>query len=893
MGLFKTKKKHIVGVSNVRVIEDEMLPNMLLAATYEAVTQTNDISWSIKQAVLYGKYRQFDRMYRWAKQANKYYYGLPDTQILRSGEGTEAMAAHLETTYPNATVDYVRYRPLNHHHEAYRWLTEGSFNGVLVDYSHVTNLALGLSENAGYPIYIKSITAVYKTDSSVENQVEKGAADTWENTPVQFMRDQVKDGQFIPIDLSSFTFLRDTTQAPVYNIGLDEIVTPASEIANNLHFPVLFKEDGEEPSQLLIRFGDDEIDSFEIRFGWKTGGEWVPPLPIFPNLVDPANPPKYVRQTGESIYIEDLTIVSNKGINDLEYYQSRLTFGNNVVTQEPTRRYFTYNPLDGLIPSVDSIYVFANNAPYFTQGTYFPMLPFRLGATDLSVDPSEGGEGTQEQWDSCVKLGDFIGIDYASMGKSISNPDAEQGQDEDFDADTIEEAVMIMAVELQSQDKVDIDYLHMYFSDLWEVLPEKATNRTYNYAPENFDYRAADGGDMANTDEQFGIVISDGGYRTILSFDNLIVMQKPGVLVPRIINESADPEAELPPLVILPPYDEVTGVANHGTIGTLTNETVNPYSAPTWHTENPSTSSDQIIRRQITTQFYTEVRITNPAQRYDVWNGYSVISSGDDSRLLIMLDYNICQRISTFDKERLYGRSLNIVFTTHQVIKTKWYQQGWFKVVIFIIAIALILYNVPGGWQVLMAALAGTTAAIIIVVSHLIINLFLAYIISLAATALIEKIGVEAGIVLVVLVVAAAIATGYAPDGLVNSVLNMTAETLLVVSNGLIAGVQAVQQANILETLGKYEDLYALEEQRDDQLEAALALLDTNSGLASAEDYIGLQPLFVAGESPEDYINRLGHSGNVGAESLQIVENYVSVALRLPTLNDSYGALQK
>jgi hypothetical protein len=116
---------------------------------------------------------------------------------------------------------------------------------------------------------------------------------------------------------------------------------------------------------------------------------------------------------------------------------------------------------------------------------------------------------------------------------------------------------------------------------------------------------------------------------------------------------------------------------------------------------------------------------------------------------------------------------------------------------------------------------------------------------------------------------------------------------MLMVANGLVAGVQAVQQANILETLGKYEDLYALEEQREDQLEASLALLDTNSGLAAAEDYIGLQPLFVAGESPENYINRLGHSGNVGAEALQIVENYVSVALRLPTLNDSYGDFQK
>ena len=893
MGLFKTKKKHIVGVSNVRVVEDALLSDMLLAATYEAITRTNDISWSIKQAVLYGGYRKFDKMYRWAKKPDTYYYGLPDTKILRSGEGTEAMAYWLQEAFPTATVDYVRYKPLNYHHEAFRWLTEGFYNGTKVDYSHVTNLALGLSESFGFPIYIKSITAVYKTNSSVKNQVEKGGADLWEDTPVQFMNLQIKDGQFIPVDLSSFTFLPDTKLAPVYNIELGEVVTPETEMDYYVNAPVLFQEDSETPSQLFSRFGDDEIDSFEVVFGYKFGGAWVPPVPTDPNQIDPANPPQFIKETGEFTYIEDLTVPDDKGLNDLEYYQSRLTLGKDPVTQEPIRLYSTYNPLDGLIPSVDSIYALSNNKAYFTPGTYFPMLPFRLRATDLSVDPSEGGNATQAQWDSCVKLGEYLGIDYPAMGKSISNPDPDQGQDEDFDADLIEEAVMILAVQLQSQDTVDMDYLHMYFSDLWEVLPEDAKNTKYNYAPTDFDYYPADGGDMANTDETYGIVIQDGGYKVILSFDNLIIMQKPGVLIPRVIDENADPDAELPPLVILPLIDEATGVYNYGTIGTLTNETLTRSSPATWHTENPSTSSDQLIRRQITTQFYTEIRITNPAQRYDVWDGYSVISSGDDPRLLIMLDYNICQKLGAFDKERLYGRSLNIVFTTHQVQKTKWYEKGWFKVVLVVVAVVLILYNVPGGWQVLAAALAGTTAAIIIVVSHLIINILLAYIITLASTALIEKIGIESGIVLVVIVVAVAIATGYAPDGVLNSVISLTAENMLMVANGLVAGVQAVQQANILETLGKYEDLYALEEQRDDQLESALALLDTNSGLAAAEDYIGLQPLFVAGESSENYINRLGHSGNVGAEALQIVENYVSVALRLPTLNDSYGDFQR
>jgi hypothetical protein len=214
--------------------------------------------------------------------------------------------------------------------------------------------------------------------------------------------------------------------------------------------------------------------------------------------------------------------------------------------------------------------------------------------------------------------------------------------------------------------------------------------------------------------------------------------------------------------------------------------------------------------------------------------------------------------------------------------------------VLVIVGIVLIIANVPGGWMVVSAALAGSVAAMIIVISWVMISILAGIAISYAAQQLIEFMGIEAGIILTIIVVAVAI---YASGGLeasswINTVMEMTAENMLTIVNGLTEAIQGELLAETLETLGKFDELYELQGEYEEEFDRVEAILNTDTNLANAEDYIGLQPFFYAGEDPTAFLTRSCHIGNPGVQSLEIIENYVSTSLKLPELADSYGDFQ-
>jgi hypothetical protein len=47
--------------------------------------------------------------------------------------------------------------------------------------------------------------------------------------------------------------------------------------------------------------------------------------------------------------------------------------------------------------------------------------------------------------------------------------------------------------------------------------------------------------------------------------------------------------------------------------------------------------------------------------------------------------------------------------------------------------------------------------------------------------------------------------------------------------------------------------------------------------------------MVVFGEKPDEYYARTIHSGNVGLESMNIVQNFVDISLRLPTMQETAG----
>ena len=54
--------------------------------------------------------------------------------------------------------------------------------------------------------------------------------------------------------------------------------------------------------------------------------------------------------------------------------------------------------------------------------------------------------------------------------------------------------------------------------------------------------------------------------------------------------------------------------------------------------------------------------------------------------------------------------------------------------------------------------------------------------------------------------------------------------------------------------------------------------------------FIGMEPLYVPGESADGFYGRLLNDGDLGVKSLDLVQNFVDISLRLPEVEETIGA---
>jgi len=73
-----------------------------------------------------------------------------------------------------------------------------------------------------------------------------------------------------------------------------------------------------------------------------------------------------------------------------------------------------------------------------------------------------------------------------------------------------------------------------------------------------------------------------------------------------------------------------------------------------------------------------------------------------------------------------------------------------------------------------------------------------------------------------------------------------------------------------------------------EELEEANKLLG-GPNLLDADLFIRAEPLVIPGEGPDAFYNRTVHSGNLGAESLNFIQNFVDISLRLPEVSETTG----
>jgi len=456
-------------------------------------------------------------------------------------------------------------------------------------------------------------------------------------------------------------------------------------------------------------------------------------------------------------------------------------------------------------------------------------MPFMFFISDGVLLGSEGRENTPEYRSMQLMLR-YMSMDFREVCDNMAeNPDI---------AD-VRQGAMIFGIPMDSEDPDELVYLYRHLRHLYDTTTPVT--------------------EVTTGDAQYSIGFTDADFRIDLDYAGIVVETKTGNV------------------------GEVGSVKR--TIGNYSvqeTKTIDTRDGP--ETEVVTRTYDKLtLQYQETANSYQELTIYNPSMVYFVEGNRAVYVnlSDDEGRLLLPMCKPIINTFSYNQKEKLYLRSLHFVFNSLVVVKVKWYQTGIFKAFLVVVAIVITVLSAGTAIPAIAGFLGISTLAAVVV--FVIISIAMSFVFRLV----VKELGLQNSIIAaVVLVVLAALAgmNGTEFFGFVD------AQMLLMMGNGLAQGVGKYAGELVNEYNQKYEQFEDLLDNRTKELKAAEELLGGGIDIDPFE-FIGLQPLFIPGETPDLFYQRTVHSGNIGTLAYEYLHSYFDVNLQLPTISDSLGEL--
>jgi len=520
------------------------------------------------------------------------------------------------------------------------------------------------------------------------------------------------------------------------------------------------------------------------------------------------------------------------GIEDKEHFHVKYRYG---PTNNRSVGYFTYEYGEGTYPGLDSVH----ESQAVGRGSFFPIVFFRHNGVNKTASQYHNTPA----YKSSVKLMQSMGMDYQSMGDNVN---------ESPDADKLEQAVMMFAVPASSTDSVEIEYTFKFFD--WLQKQSGSVGHT----------NELDGYTQVSSGK--AITIKDADFHCTLSYSKLVKRRLRGDLD---ADEGYEHE-QIQETRYRTVWRTVRTGSGDNTGGTETIQVIEPYVVELLQ-----------YRRQIRPGMYEEISVSGLSLRYHIYGDKGVTANIGSEKLLIPLDYNICRSIGLMRKERLYLRSLHLVFNSKETKTVKWYQRGAFKILIMVAIVVITILS--GGLSAPLAAAYaagayGTMALIIInaIISQLIVSL----VIQQVAEFIIKEFGIEAGAVLAIVAFVAAAYGGYVGAD--------WAQYALLSSNGLSKAFQGGVQGRLLEYKSESQEFQLLSETKYDELEEVNNLLNQYE-LLDPRSFIGLEPTITVGETPDAMFERTIHTGNPGTLQYDYIESYVAINTQLPTFDSLVG----
>lgn len=174
MGIFSSKKKTYVGTSASRLIEDNMVPNSILAGVTKAVLKDGEISASVLNELRRGIGSKARSMYNYGR--NNYIFGTPDANIQSNVVGESQLLAVLQTLFAGAIV-------IEYHHLGAPNILHIARQKLMAShgYNPVTNQLGALTTSTGFPVFVHDLVVVLPTATAANYSLEATAQ--WGTTP--------------------------------------------------------------------------------------------------------------------------------------------------------------------------------------------------------------------------------------------------------------------------------------------------------------------------------------------------------------------------------------------------------------------------------------------------------------------------------------------------------------------------------------------------------------------------------------------------------------------------------------------------------------------------------------------------------------------------------------
>ena len=504
------------------------------------------------------------------------------------------------------------------------------------------------------------------------------------------------------------------------------------------------------------------------------------------------------------------------------YYEVTASGSSTGILQ-----YWNYDTTSNVYPALSLPDGIVEDSPYY------PIVPIRENNVDLT-DASLKDTELYKTSKDCLKK---IGLDFVNLGEGVqANPDIGQ----------VDHAYVILAVHLQSEELQSINYLHSYFSYLHGI--SKITKADFDrWQQEEHKIEPPPVNKMVIEDANFKISIA---------------------------------------------YTHITKKVVEGSIGGIGKVARTNYVRPRellvfgFGYE----ASSIVFQRQIASNLYEEVEVfglthvNHIYQRYTVETtiGRSIDKNNDD--FFIPININVAKTLGLMEHNYLMYDAIRIVFNSFDVRKLKWYETGFFKMVLIVIAIIITIYSLGTLTEAMIAAYGavaggGVAAAI---AAGLVLAEAIAWsaIYSLAAGWVVDALGVEFALIASVLALAVGLAAtnGTAISG---SVAGMPFSIDLIQIASVVAGsISKSAGEQISDIRQEAEELAVKQNELLEELNELYDALDNGLTIDPFE-WVTYDTLNNPYESPDEMYNRTIHAGNIGALSLNAISQYVESQVKL------------